>query len=379
MVSASARRERLFGPPAGRNVLSVTALAANESPNQVSPVLPYMPLARRPLRLPLRLEKRRLAAIPLSIAYSLFVVLFPWESITRVPFSDWYDSVLEINYLHNFNNIPAAEVYQVSTVREYLLNEILWHELVRGLTNLTGEAVVSLRILSLFILFVWALFLLKRVPYGVALLFLFNPTAIDVALSGIRNGLAWSLFIIGLSSRSRILRAALFGVGMFIHSATVALVVIYYLTRLASRIARPRLLLVSGLVLGASISLALTIGNTLVLGALGDRRVGADYVVGGGSLLQLSIWGILLFLQCKSDRAYVRRNIFVISVLAWYVTMNSFIPWSFRIWGSLMPVIAVAAMDLPPQTRKAFLYAYSGYLALQYIYWTKLLDYWVPS
>lgn len=338
--------------------------------------MPNVSLARRPLRLPLRVSKRTLAAIPLSIAYALCVVFFPWESITRNPFSDFYAYVDHIN---SFNNISMVEVYQISTVREYLVHEILWHELARWLTHMTGEAAVTLRIFSFFILFVWAMFLLTRMKYGLALLFLFNPTALDVAMSGVRNGLAWSLVIIGLSTSWTILRAGLLAAAMFIHATTMALVVIYYVTGFVRRVVRPRLLLVVGLGLGASIGLALTVGNTLVLGALGDRRIGADYVVGGGSWLQASVWGILLFLQCTSGRAYIRRNIFVIAVLAWYLTMNSFIPWSYRIWGSLLPVIAVSALELSPRKREGFLSVYSAYLVLQYLYWTKLLFYWYPA
>lgn len=357
----------------------MTIFVASESPDHGQPPgVPDVSLAGRPLRLPLRLSKGTLAAIPLSVAYALFVVFFPWESITRQPFSDFHDYVFHINYFHNFNNIPTAEVYQISTFKEYLAHELLWHELVRWLTDLTGEAAVTLRILSFFILFVWAMFLLTRMRYGVALLFLFNPTALDVAMSGIRNGLAWSLVIIGLSTRWQILRAALFVAGMFIHSTTIALAVIYYVSGFVRRVVRPRLLLVIGLGLGASIGLALTVGSTFVLGALGDRRVGAAYVVGGGSWLQASLWGLMLFLQCTSGRAYIRRNIFVIAVLAWYLTMNSFIPWSYRIWGSLLPVIAVSAIELSPQKRPGFLYVYSAYLVLQYLYWTKLLFYWYP-
>jgi len=116
-----------------------------------------------------------------------------------------------------------------------------------------------------------------------------------------------------------------------------------------------------------------------VLGAIGDRRLGENYMVGGGSLLQASLWGILLYLQGTSGRDYVRQNIFIIAVLAWYQTMNPFIPWSYRIWGSLLPVIAISVMDLPARKHKIFLYLYSAYLVAQYLYWTKLFDYWYPA
>ena len=326
---------------------------------------------------PSRLSRKTLVVVLLSIGYALFVVFFPWEEVSKDGFSDFHGYVDDYNF-YTSRDLSAIEHWQISTLTEYLIHEPLWYELVRWLTGMTGEAAIALRIISFFILFVWSWFLLKHVSYAMALLFLFNPTAIDVAMSGIRNGLAWSLVIVGLSTQSRALKAALFLIGVLIHSSTLVLLILYYFTELASRVLKGKTLLIGGLSAGIFIGLALTIGSELVLGALGDRRTGEDYLR-AGSLLQASLWAILLHFQCTSGRNYVRQNIFVIAVLAWYQAMNPFIPWSYRIWGSFLPVIAVSVMNLPARKRQMFLYLYSGYLVLQYCYWTKLFDYWYPT
>jgi len=331
--------------------------------------------AAHTMTLQLTLSQKSLLAVLLGLCYALFVVLFPWDAISRGGFPDFHNYVYDYNYLIPQNE-SAIEFYHLSSVKEYFTNEVLWVDLVRNLTGLTGGASIALRIISFFILFVWGLFLLKRVSYGVALLFLFNPFAIDVAMSGIRNGLAYSLVMIGISIQSKVLRGVLFLAGMFIHSSTLVLAIFYYSTKLASRYAKGKMLLVSGLGIGIFIGLALTVGSELVLGAIGDRRMGENYVVGGGSLMQASLWGALIFFQCTSGRAYIRQNILVIAVLAWYLAMNPFIPWSYRILGAFMPVIGASAMYLPHRKRKIFIYLYSGYLVLQYLYWTKLFNYW---
>jgi len=332
---------------------------------------------------PIRLTRKTLIAVLLSIGYALFVVFFPWEEISRAGFTDYEQYVEYFDYFLNKNDISFSEVYrltaepyQLTSLKVYFSHEVLWFELVRWLNGLTGETAVSLHIVSYFILFVWGLFLFKRVSYGVALLFLFNPFAIDVAMSGTRNGLAWSLVILGLMTQSKALRAALFLTGMFIHSSTLVLVIFYYSTKLASRFIKGKTLLLGGLGIGVFIGLSLTVGSEFVLGVIGDRRQGENYLVGGGSLMQASLWGALLFFQCMSGRAYIRQNIFVIAMLAWYLTMNPFIPWSYRIWGAFLPVIAVSAMNLSLRKRQIFIYLYSGYVVLQYFYWTKLFDYW---
>jgi hypothetical protein len=315
------------------------------------------------------------AAVSLAVGYALLVVLFPWELIQRAEFSDF------LAYVDEFNNrtISRREIYQLAGLKQFFTFEVLWDELVRWLTRMTGEASTALRLISFFVLSVWAVYLLRRVRLGMALLFLFNPTSIDVAMSGIRNGLAWALVILGLSTRTRGTRAALFIIALFIHSSTAVLLVLYYGTRWAVRVLRGRILVAVGISLGVLFGLALTVGTQLVFAAIGDRRMDEGYAVGGGSFLQASVWAILLYLQCTSGREYVKRHLFVIALLAWYETMNPFIPWSFRIWGAFLPVIAVSLGQLPARKRQVALYAYSGYLVLQWIYWTKLLNYWVSA
>ena len=311
------------------------------------------------------------AAIVASTAYAAFVTLFPWGLIQVLPFWDY------LAYVEEFTNQVGSkrEVLQLSGLKAFYSFEILWDELVRALTRLTGDASVALRLISFFILFVWGLFLFRRAQPGIALLFLLNPTAIDISMSIIRNGLAWSLVLIGLTTRSRALKYSLFVIATFIHSSTLLLLVIYGLTQLAKRLWRGRSLAVAGIAIGVTIGLLVTVGSQLVFGFFGDRRFSESYALGGGSLLQASMWGILLYLQFMSGGAYVKRNVFIMALLAWYEAMNPFIPWSYRIWGAFLPLIAVSLLDLPSRKRELAFYSYAGYVALQWVYWTKLVSY----
>lgn len=320
-------------------------------------------------------SRKTLDAVTLALVYALFVVLFPWDLVSRGGFPDFESYVEDFNYF-SAAGVAKRDLYEISTLGEYVVSEVLWHEAVRFLTDITGEAAIALRMVSFFILFVWAFVLFRRVHYGVALLFLFNPTAIDVAMSGIRNGLGWSFAIIAIGVRSRAVQAALFLTGVFIHTTTLVVAVLYYFTEFTLRILKRKAVLISGVGAGVFVGLALTIASQLVLGTLGDRRTGEDYLVGGGSILQASIWGILLFFQCLSGSDYIRRNSFVIAILAWYLTMVPFVPWSFRVWGCLLPLIAVSAIELSPRKRQLFLFLYSGYLMLQYLFWSKLFEHW---
>jgi len=310
-------------------------------------------------------------SIVISICYASAVVLFPWEWISREGFPDFDEYILNFD-IYISAGTSRIELYELSTVIQFFTHEVLWNELILSLHRVIGDSATSLRIISFFILFTFCLFLLRKIDFIFALLFLINPSVIDVAMSGIRNGLAWSLILIALWGRSKIIKGCLLVVAPFIHSSSLVLILLYYLTRTAAHYVKERTLLFIGLISGAGIGFALTVLNEMVLGAIGDRRSGVEYVVGGDSFKLASIWILLLFLQCASGAKYIRDNIFSISVLSWYQVMNPFIPGSYRIWAALMPIIALSAFSLPARQRLIFTLFYCCYLVLQYFYWSKL-------
>ncbi len=317
------------------------------------------------------LSEKLFLSIAFAICYATVVVLFPWDLISKDGFPD-FDS-----YISNFDYYISAgtsrvELYELSTVLQLFTNEVLWNELIIFLHGITGDSAISLRIVSFFILFTFCLFLLTKVGFAYSLLFLINPSVIDVAMSGIRNGLAWTLIVIALWGRSEIIRFLLFSASLFIHSSSLVILILYYLTRAASNYFKEHTLLLIGLIAGLGFGLALTILNEIVLGAIGDRRSGAEYVVGGDSFKLASIWMILLFFQCMSGPKYIKENILSISVLAWYHVMNPFIPGSYRIWAALMPIVALSVINLPLRKRRIFLSLYACYVVLRYFYWSNL-------
>jgi hypothetical protein len=310
-------------------------------------------------------------SVLLSICYATVVVTFPWEWISKDGFPDFDEYILNFDFYISAGT-SRIEMYKLSTVMQFFTEEVLWNELILALHGVTGDSATSLRIVSFCILCTFCFFLLRKVGFVYAFLFLINPSVIDVAMSGIRNGLAWSLIVIALWGRSEIVKVCLFVAALFIHSSSIILFILYYLTRTVAHYVKERTLLFVGLISGAGIGLALTVFNEMVTGAIGDRRSGAEYIVGGDSFKLASIWMLLIFLQCTCGAKYIRENIFSISVLAWYQVMNPFIPGSYRIWSALMPIIALSVFNLPARKRLIFISFYCCFLVLRYFYWSKL-------
>ncbi len=322
------------------------------------------------------MSKKTLTTVVASLAYACFVVFFPWGEIAKQ--EDWKDFT---RYVEHFNmQEPSRVEWQgIDSIQGYFVGEVLWYEIMRWFTAYTGEAAIALRLVSFFICMVWGIFLFSRIPVGWALLFLLNPISLDVVMSQIRNGFAWSLIIIGLAASSLSIKWLMFVSAPFIHSSSAGLIALVLTAKMvAERVRSKRALIIFMIVPGVMLGLALTVGNELVLGALGDRRVVVSYLQGDGSFLQMAFWAILLLAQLTSGKEYIRRNALVIGLLAWYLVMNPFIPWSYRLWGAFIPVIAVSIWDLPAAKRKYILYLWLGYLILWYLYWTKLFNWWYP-
>jgi hypothetical protein len=85
-----------------------------------------------------RLSRTSLISVLLSLCYALFVIVFPWEMISKGGFPDFDSYVYDYNYLIP-SNVSAIEFYKLSSLLEYLTNEVLWVEVVRRLTLLTEK------------------------------------------------------------------------------------------------------------------------------------------------------------------------------------------------------------------------------------------------
>jgi hypothetical protein len=285
-------------------------------------------------------------------------------------------------YVIYFDTVTISKLESLSenTIIQFFTGEILWDQIMIKLTSITGDAVIALRTVSFFITFTWACLLFSKIPALWAFLFLLNTTSIDVAMSGIRNGFAWSLVFIGLYSRKQFVKYILFGLAPFIHSTSIVLLFFLLVKkiRLYGFLKKIPDLFVATMP-GIAVALALTVLNELVVGSIiGDRRVGVDYIRGGGSELRMIFWVILLVIILRSHKYYFRKYSFQINILTWFLVMMPFIPWSYRVWGASMPLFAIAIWDLPKKNRTFIKYLWIGYTIVGYLYWTKLINFWYP-
>lgn len=313
-----------------------------------------------------------------SLLFASFVIFFPWDVITRVPSSEGDFA----QYLKVFSSSQfKIDMYGWTTIIQFFTGEALWDYVLRSIAIITGPY-FALRMVSFLICYMWGLIAFKYMPIGWALLFLMNPTSIDVAMSTIRNGFAYSLFLFSFFYLSGGKKILVFFLTPFLHSSSVALLSIYYAIKLwFKRIFKTKVIIFServritliSILPGILIGIALAYFTDLILSLLGDRRVGIADKSASPSILQSLFWYILLATQLTCSLKYIKKHAFTINLIVLYLVMNTSISWAYRFWGASIPIIAIAIWDLPKRKRQLIVLLWIVYLFLWYVYWTKLL------
>lgn len=319
-----------------------------------------------------------------SFMFAAFVVFFPWEIIMRSSGTDGFNDFTQ--YLKVFSSAQyKMDMYQWTTLVQFFTGELLWDNLIRSLSLLTSPY-FALRTASFLICYIWALITFKNIPFLWGLVFLLNPTSIDVAMSGIRNGFAFALFLFSFFYLSGARRIMMFSLTPFFHSSAAGLIAIYFSIKFWFKgIFKTRVILFSertrsiiiAVVPGIILGIALTVLADVVLSFLGDRRVGLASKSQAPSITQSLFWYTLLCTQLTCSVQYIKRNAFTINLIVWYLILNTSISWSYRIWGATIPIIAISIWNLPKQKRQLIMLMWIAYLILWYVYWTKLLNFFI--
>ena len=322
----------------------------------------------------------------LSVIFALAVVLFPWDAINKVGFFEDF-LVYEINLEQRMEDPRSIiERYGIDGPLTFFTFEGLWDMTLVRLMYLTdNNAFVSLKIISFLTLLAWGLITFRRLPFWWGVLFLINPTSIDVALSGLRNGFAWSIFALAIFYLPFVARNLLMWTAPFIHSTSIVLIGFYYSSRIWFNFnlikgkrffSKKSNAVIIAFLPGTVIGILLAFLSEMILLSIGDRRALIAQQSYDPSLLQALFWWILLFTQLSCSSDYLRKNSLQTNLVSWYCFMNLSISWSSRVWAAAIPFIAISIWNLPKKKRDFILALWVGYLTLWYFYWSNLFYWW---
>jgi hypothetical protein len=304
-----------------------------------------------------------------SIAFALCFLCVPWQQLRGVAF---YDRLVYIE--HFLYALPIADEKEISGFSAFLVNEVLWDMLVRGLIAHLALSVETIFVgITFLCLFCFGYFIARR--HGpLSMLLLVNPLVVDFAMSQLRMALAISVIMLAFFSGRRLLVAAAAVLACFIHTAIVLFVGMYLVAAQAGKWARRMRLpppTPGYIAMAGGLLVALLIGplREAVLTGVGDRRT--EYEMAAATLSYASFWILLLAAVPLQRRVFYDDdvNLLAVACLSAFVFSTLIGVFGARFISATMPLLLCATLAFGRPLRELAVLAYLFFMALQWIYW----------
>ncbi len=306
---------------------------------------------------------------------SIVVVSIPWEYLKGEQFED-----LQV-YIQTYNELQQGhvKVFDLDNKLSILLNsEFLWKYILFGLGYLGFDAVLSLKIIS-FICFAFiSYFVFKHVGFHVSALLLYNPLIIDFVMSQQRSALAFSIFLLSLSSKRVSSLYIMMFCAVFIHTASVVLYSSYFFAKyLESRFSlityRKNL---RNILLIFIVMLFLISSKQAVLSFIGDRRAYLEAVQ--VSFLFSMVWMLvsvyfILFSRISNSNYIYLYLFFAFDFLFLIGTFSG--EYSLRFLTFAVPFLIISLASFLRRIEFCVIfYLIISYQFIQWVYWWKFFQ-----
>lgn len=312
----------------------------------------------------------------LSLMFAvLFVYIIPWVELNGSEFKDIPNYIERIVYLKSGGD--EIEYWGI----EWLFSEPLWKEIIIFIgDNFTDYRAVIYGI-SLIIAFVYSSFLLKRVEFYVAMVFLINPMTVNLFMEQIRIAVAFSLVLIAYDLRDRnssrqAIPLILLVLAPFIHSAMIVFYGIYYLLYSLNKRVEDKKYYLIAIILALFMAFFMKYGGNIILMLLGDRRANYGEIIEASSLSFSVAWFIIAlvvatFAEFKGSKNRVMVA-YAITIMMFFFFSSILNMFAARYVAVIMPFIIIAIGYLPKHFKQGtylFLFAYNIFA---FKYWLKL-------
>lgn len=281
------------------------------------------------------------------------------------------------NYLSVFVNIQgilfSSDIKTISELLTFLSNEPLWL-LIVYLFSVLFEPNIGLGILIFISSFVtWYLMLwygaiisgktFLRVIF--VLIILLSPQILKNNIVHLRQGFAIAIFLLGYFNATTRQKLFLFTLSCFVHSSFFFVVLFLIITWVFKEFLKfsAQLQIVALLVFITCLYFFLDF-----LGSVSGARQWDAYkdVNVQASGLAFMFWIFILILIMLEGSSYIKDNIFVISILIFYLAIQFQLPFSARIFESVLPILLLSCLNLSSYRKTSFKFAFLFYVLIQY-------------
>lgn len=299
---------------------------------------------------------RMWAPLIFSVLYGLALAMLPMDALmdraNYIEYAAYSDEKILLN---------ASQGLLV-----LIFNEPLWLLLNVFLANFFSDAEGVIRFYIFFSSSIFSYFFVRR-NFCNAILFvaiIFAPIIIKNYVIHLRQGVAISVFFLGWCIANRRIRLGLMLLSPFIHASFFFVIFLMFVSRVLQKLRFSVVLLVSAF---CAIALGMMILAPKVAQIMGARQVDAlDSPGGDVSGFGFVFWVAVAMVFAAQGQAFIKKHLFEIFSLLFYLISYFFLPWSGRIFESALCVILSASISLTGWRRSFFFFMMIGYVLLMY-------------
>ena len=309
----------------------------------------------------------------------LFAVFFayaiPWAELNGQEFPDLANYINRIIYLKN--NGTEAEFWGI----QWLFSEPLWKQIIIFIGYAFEDYRAVIYFISFLVVFVYVSFLLKRVAFYVAFVFLFNPMMVDLFMGQTRIAVAFILVLTAYNlyekkNSPKKLVLVLLIMAFLIHVSMIIFYGIYYLLyQLNNRVEDKKYYLIA-IVTALFIAFFIKYGSNVLLIFTGDRYANYEKVIESSSLSYSIAWFIIaMILGTFAEFKDIRNRILVayaITIMSFFFFSSILGMFAARYVAVIMPVIIISIGYLPKHYKQGTYLFLLAYNIFSFKYWLKL-------
>lgn len=301
---------------------------------------------------------------------ALFSIVLP--GIFALIYAGFLASLPVNAFIDRDNYIIYTYISDVVLSRNYdsgwssvLFNEPLWLLLNIGLSRILDPD-DTIRAIIFFPALLASFVILRNNRQNLiyAVIFLFLPLFLKNYIIHLRQGVAISVFIFAYYSNIKNAKPIMLALTPFIHSSFFFVLMIYAISRYLSRTNVPTFISISAFSL-LFIMIGLTIN--LISSGLGARQgteyIGATIDVSG---LAFAFWAVILLIFLSSGEAFLKKNLFEVSSIAFYLCTYFTTAVSGRIFESSVIVIVLSGLALSGARKHLFLLTILAFMMSDY-------------
>jgi len=308
--------------------------------------------------------------------YIIFVIIYSYVYIYVIPWVDIKEFTDIDNYLSRIIYLQRGGKERIVTGISVLFDEGLWKFILLKISLFSRASYEEyLYIVSLISLSTYTFYTVKKINPLILLFFFFNPMFIDLIMGQIRIALSFSLLFIAFEINKNKLSIFLVVIAVFIHSASLLLLLIYFLLVKGYSIFSERKYYLYAIFLALILAILLKYGVDIILIAVEDKRANYSSIIKSNSVAYSIFWFLItLILLIKVKIQDSKTNILV----AFSMTMMSLFFFSSvigeygqRYVAISIPLIIIAINNLPKYYKESTYIMFGFYQMLQLVYWTE--------